>query len=60
MSQFMKQIKFILEEVKVIIYKFQNNMSRYYNRYHMFAPVFNSENKIFLIINMVYTLLSKI
>ena len=41
-------MKSILEEAKTTICKFQDNISKYYNRWHMSGLVFSFGNKIFL------------
>jgi len=47
-SKFTDQIKSVLEEAKFAIYKFQENMTKYYNQRYTPALVFHSGDNVFL------------
>ena len=55
-SKFTNHIKFVLEEVRSVIYKSQEDRVRYYNQRYTSIPIFCPSNKIFLDSSNIYTI----
>lgn len=55
-TQFIEQIRSTLEEVDTTIHKFQDSITRYYNRHWVLIPIFNSGDKIYLDVVNIHTI----
>ncbi len=49
-------MKSVLKKAKTVICKSQENITRYYNRYQIFATIFNPSDKIYLDVIDIYTI----